>query len=59
MLVGFEKNLGTVVRLDWGNGQTKSDVPTDILFQWHTSLPQTRHSAGFGTYQESVAAGTV
>ena len=29
----------------WGDGQKKSDVPTDILCQWLASLLQTSHSA--------------
>ena len=59
MVVGVDKSQGPVVILNWGNEQTKSDVPTDILCQWRASLPQTIHSSGFGTYQSSVATGTV
>ena len=33
MLVGVENIQGPVARLDWGDGQTKNDVPTDIFSQ--------------------------
>ena len=33
MLVGVEKIRIPVARLDWGDGQTKSDAPTDIFSQ--------------------------
>ena len=33
MVVGVYKSRGTVARLDWGDGKTKSDVPTDIFIQ--------------------------
>ena len=33
MVVRFEKSLFPVARLDWGNRQTKIDVPTDIFSQ--------------------------
>ena len=33
MVVGVEKIQGPVARLDWGDGQTKSDVPTDMFSQ--------------------------
>ena len=59
MVVGFEKSQGPVARLDCGYGQTKSDSPTEIFCQWRASLLQTIQSAGFGTYQASVAAGMV
>ena len=38
MVVLVEKFQGPAVRLDWGNGQTKNDMPTDIFCQWRTSL---------------------
>ena len=47
------------ISLNWGGGQTKIDVPTGILLQWHASLPQTSHSDGRGTYQASVAERSV
>ena len=59
MLVGVEKIQSPVVRLDWGDGKTKSDVTTDIFFQWHAIPPQTIYFTVFGTYQEIVSAGTV
>ena len=58
MVVLVENIRGTVARLDWGDGQTKIDVPTDIFFQWRASPPQISHSAGCGTYQASVATVT-
>ena len=35
MLVGVENIRGPVAILDWGYGQTKSDMPTDIFIQGH------------------------
>ena len=59
MVVGVDKILVPVDRLDWGDGQTKIDMTTDIFCQWRASPPQTSHSSGFGTYQASVAVGMV
>ena len=33
MVVGVEKSRGPVARLDWGDGQTKNEVPTEIFSQ--------------------------
>ena len=33
MVVGVEKIRGPVARPDWGGGQTKNDMPTDIFSQ--------------------------
>ena len=33
MVVGVDKSRGPVARLDWGDGKTKIDVPTDIFSQ--------------------------
>ena len=33
MVIVVEKSQDPVFRLDWGDGQTKSDVPTDIFSQ--------------------------
>ena len=33
MVVGVDKSRGPVDRLDWGDGKTKIDVPTDIFSQ--------------------------
>ena len=33
MVVGVEKSRGPVAILDWGNGQTKHDMPTNIFSQ--------------------------
>ena len=33
MLVGVDKSQGPVARLDWGDVNMKSDVPTDIFSQ--------------------------
>ena len=33
MLVGVEKSRGPVARLDWGDGKTENDLPTDIFSQ--------------------------
>ena len=35
MVVEFDKIQGPVAIIDWGNGQTKNDMPTDILSQEH------------------------
>ena len=35
MVFGVEKSRDTVPRLDWGDGQTKNDVPTNIFSQGH------------------------
>ena len=42
MLVGFDKSRGPVARLDWGEIQTKNDVPIDIFSQGHEK-PLARH----------------
>ena len=33
MVVGVKKRRGTVAILDWSNGYTKNEVPTDIFIQ--------------------------
>ena len=38
MVVGVDKSRVPVTRLDWGDGQTKSDVPTDIFRQGHKNI---------------------
>ena len=55
MVVGVDKSQGPVVRLDWGDVKTKSDVTTDILCQWHAIPLQSSHYDEFVTYQASVA----
>ena len=59
MVVGVDKIRVPVVIRDWGDVQTKRDVPTDRLYQWHESPPQTIHSAGFSAYQAIFDTGLV
>ena len=47
VVVGVEKSRGLVDILDWGDGRTKSNFPTDIFIQGHKNpLPTDIFSQG-------------